>query len=107
EAYQGVVDLNDFGPVIYKVEGEDLYLIATSEHPLIAMHMDEILDGGSLPIKYCGFSPNFRWRRGRTERTPRGYSGLTSSTRSSRSCSPGQRRAGASTRSSSRTRRRS
>src|SRR5208283_596295 len=30
EAYEGVVDLNDFGPVIYKVEGEDLYLIATS-----------------------------------------------------------------------------
>jgi seryl-tRNA synthetase len=64
EAYQGVVDLNDFGPVIYKVEGEDLYLIATSEHPLVAMHMDEILDGQTLPIKYCGFSPNFRVEAG-------------------------------------------
>ncbi|MGA2198998.1 MAG: aminoacyl--tRNA ligase-related protein, partial [Nitrososphaerales archaeon] len=64
EAYQGVVDLNDFGPVIYKVEGEDLYLIATSEHPLVAMHMDEILDGRSLPLKYCGFSPNFRVEAG-------------------------------------------
>ena len=64
EAYQGVVDLNDFGPVIYKVEGEDLYLIATSEHPLVAMHMDEILDGRNLPIKYCGFSPNFRAEAG-------------------------------------------
>ena len=60
EAYAGVVDLADFGPVIYKVEGDDLYLIATSEHPLVAMHMDEILAGGSLPLKYCGFSPNFR-----------------------------------------------
>ncbi len=64
EAYEGVVDLNDFGPVIYKVEGEDLYLIATSEHPLVAMHMDEILDGRALPLKYCGFSPNFRVEAG-------------------------------------------
>jgi seryl-tRNA synthetase len=64
EAYQGVVDLGDFGPVIYKVEGDDLYLIATSEHPLVAQHMDEILSGDSLPIKYCGFSPNFRAEAG-------------------------------------------
>lgn len=64
EAYRGVVDLTDFGPVIYKVEGEDLYLIATSEHPLVAMHMDEILDGRTLPLKYCGFSPNFRVEAG-------------------------------------------
>jgi len=58
------VDLTDFGPVIYKIEGEDLYLIATSEHPLVAMHMDEILDGRTLPLKYCGFSPNFRVEAG-------------------------------------------
>jgi seryl-tRNA synthetase len=64
EAYAGVVDLADFGPVIYKVDGDDLYLIATSEHPLVAMHMDEIMAGDSLPIKYCGFSPNFRVEAG-------------------------------------------
>ncbi len=64
EAYAGVVDLKDFGPVIYKVEGEDLYLIATSEHPLVAMHMEEIMAGASLPLKYCGFSPNFRVEAG-------------------------------------------
>ena len=64
EAYAGVVDLKDFGPVIYKVEGDDLYLIATSEHPLVAMHMDEIMAGSSLPLKYCGFSPNFRVEAG-------------------------------------------
>jgi seryl-tRNA synthetase len=64
EAYAGVVDLGDFGPVIYKIDGEDMFLIATSEHPLVAMHMDEILDGGSLPLKYCGFSPNFRVEAG-------------------------------------------
>ena len=64
DAYAGVVDLKDFGPVIYKVEGDDLYLIATSEHPLVAMHMDEILEAASLPIRYCGFSPNFRVEAG-------------------------------------------
>ncbi|MDA4131976.1 MAG: serine--tRNA ligase [Thaumarchaeota archaeon] len=64
EAYQGVVDLNDFGPVIYKIERDDLYMIATSEHPLTAMHMDEILEGTSLPIRYCGFSPCFRVEAG-------------------------------------------
>ncbi len=64
EAYAGVVDLADFGPVIYKIEGEELYLIATSEHPLVAMHMDEILPGASLPLRYCGFSPNFRVEAG-------------------------------------------
>ncbi len=63
-AYEGVVDLAAFGPVIYKVEGEDLHLIATSEHPLVAMHMDEILKGPSLPIRYCGFSPCFRVEAG-------------------------------------------
>jgi seryl-tRNA synthetase len=63
-AYAGVVDLADFGPVIYKVEGDDLFLIATSEHPLVAMHMDEIMPGDSLPVKYCGFSPNFRVEAG-------------------------------------------
>jgi seryl-tRNA synthetase len=64
EPYAGVTDLNDFGPVIYKVEGEDLYMIATSEHPLVAMHMDEILQGKELPVKYCGFSPCFRVEAG-------------------------------------------
>jgi seryl-tRNA synthetase len=64
QAYQGVVNLDDFGPVIYKVEGEDLHLIATSEHPLVAMHMDEIFDGSRLPVRYCGLSPCFRVEAG-------------------------------------------
>jgi len=64
DAYSGVVDMNDFGSVIYKIEQEDLYMIATSEHPLVAMHQDEILDQDSLPIKYCGFSPCFRVEAG-------------------------------------------
>jgi seryl-tRNA synthetase len=63
-AYEGVVNLEDFGPVIYKIEGEDLHLIATSEHPLVSMHKDEILDDSALPIRYCGFSPCFRVEAG-------------------------------------------
>jgi len=63
-AYAGVVNIEDFGPVIYKIEGEDLHLIATSEHPLVSMHKDEILDASSLPIKYCGISPCFRVEAG-------------------------------------------
>lgn len=63
-AYEGVVNIDDFGPVIYKIEGEDLHLIATSEHPLVSMHKDEILAASKLPMKYCGFSPCFRVEAG-------------------------------------------
>src|SRR5579863_8314487 len=72
DPYSGVTDMNDFGPVIYKVEGEDLYMIATSEHPLVAMHMDEIMQGSELPIKYCGFSPCFRVEAGAHGRDTKG-----------------------------------
>ncbi|MCJ2531584.1 MAG: serine--tRNA ligase, partial [Candidatus Thermoplasmatota archaeon] len=58
--YEGVVDLADFEDVMYKVEGEDLYLIATSEHPIAAMHMDEVLEEEALPLRYAGLSTNFR-----------------------------------------------
>ncbi|MDG6913766.1 MAG: serine--tRNA ligase [Nitrososphaerota archaeon] len=63
-SYEGVVNLEDFGPVIYKIEGEDLHMIATSEHPLVSMHSDEILDASELPLKYSGFSPCFRVEAG-------------------------------------------
>lgn len=58
--YEGVTDLGDFETVMYKADKEDLYLIATSEHPMAAMHMDEILDEKDLPIKYAGVSACFR-----------------------------------------------
>lgn len=60
EPYEGTVDLSDFEDVMYKAEGEDLYLIATSEHPIAAMYMDEILGEDELPKKYVGVSPCFR-----------------------------------------------
>ncbi|MFH1055242.1 MAG: serine--tRNA ligase [Candidatus Altiarchaeota archaeon] len=56
--YEGVTDLADFEEVMYKIADEDQYLIATSEHPIAAMHMDETLE--ELPIKYAGVSPCFR-----------------------------------------------
>ncbi len=59
-AYEGVTDLADFESVMYKVEEEDEYLIATSEHPIGAMYMDEIIDEDILPLKYVGLSTNFR-----------------------------------------------
>src|SRR5208337_1817183 len=72
EAVGGAVALSDFEDVIYKVEGEDLYLLATSEHALLAQHMDEILDGKSLPLRYAGVSPNFRKEAGAHGRDTKG-----------------------------------
>jgi len=60
EAYEGVVDLGDFETVMYKIDGEDLFLIATSEHPMGAMYMDEIIDEADLPIALTGLSTQFR-----------------------------------------------
>ncbi len=64
EAMEGAVILNDFEDTIYKIEGEDLYMIGTSEHSLASMHMNEILDGKKLPLRYAGTSPCFRKEAG-------------------------------------------
>jgi len=58
--YLGVTDLEFFGDQLYKIEGDDLYLIATSEHPMAASYMDEAILQQDLPIKYVGVSPCFR-----------------------------------------------
>jgi seryl-tRNA synthetase len=58
--YEGVTDLDDFESVMYKIQDEDVYLIATSEHVMAAMFMDEVLDLSQLPVKLCGVSPCFR-----------------------------------------------
>jgi seryl-tRNA synthetase len=64
EPMEGAVILGDFEDVIYKVENEDLYMIGTSEHALAGMHMDEILEGKQLPLRYAGVSPCFRKEAG-------------------------------------------
>jgi len=58
--YMGATDLETFEDQLYKVEGEDLYLVATAEHPLAALFMDEVIEQKDLPIKLVGFSTNFR-----------------------------------------------
>ena len=59
-AYEGVTDLGDFETVMYNVQPEGFYTIATSEHPLTAMFMDEVMEPSMLPLKIVGISPCFR-----------------------------------------------
>ena len=62
--YEGVITLGDFEDAIYKIEGEDLYLIATSEHPMAALYMGEAIEEDQLPILLTGISPCFRKEAG-------------------------------------------
>ncbi|MCU0631997.1 MAG: serine--tRNA ligase [Methanolinea sp.] len=59
-SYEGVTDLEDFEKVMYKIDGDDAYLIATSEHPIGAMYQDEIFEERDLPLRLAGISPCFR-----------------------------------------------
>lgn len=72
EPYEGVTSLGDFGDVLYKVENEDLYLIATSEHPMAAMYMGEVLNEECLPLKLAGVSACFRKEAGAHGKDTRG-----------------------------------
>lgn len=72
DAMEGAVILGDFEQVIYKVEGEDLYMIGTSEHAMVSMHMDEILDRPRLPLRYACVSPCFRKEAGAHGRDMKG-----------------------------------
>jgi len=56
----GAVNIADFKEVIYKVEDEDLYLIGTGEHPLVALFGGKVLDKKDLPKKLCTVTPCFR-----------------------------------------------
>jgi seryl-tRNA synthetase len=57
---------------IYAVESDELYLTGTSEVGLAGLHMGEILDAGSLPLRYCAFSTNFRREAGAAGKDTRG-----------------------------------
>ena len=59
-SYEGVTDLDDFEKVMYKIDGDDAYLIATSEHPIGAMYRDEIFEEKDLPLRLAGISSCFR-----------------------------------------------
>lgn len=71
-AYEGVTSLADFADVLYKIEGEDLYMIATSEHPMAAMYMGEVILEQDLPLKLAGLSPCFRKEAGAHGKDTRG-----------------------------------
>lgn len=60
QAYEGVTDLSDFETVMYGIEPDKYYMIATSEHPLTAMYMGETIPENQLPLRIVGVSPCFR-----------------------------------------------
>jgi len=68
----GVIDMETFQDAIYKIEGEDLYLIATAEHPLAGLYYNEEVMEDELPIKLIGISPCFRKEAGAGNRDLKG-----------------------------------
>ncbi|MCG3780322.1 MAG: Serine--tRNA ligase [Nitrosopumilus sp.] len=72
ESMEGAVIAEDFEEVIYKVQEEDLYMIGTSEHAMVAMHSKEIIEGKNMPMKYAGVSPCFRKEAGAHGRDQKG-----------------------------------
>ena len=61
---EGVMSQTDMDAMMYKIEGEDLYLIGTSEHSMIGSFIDQIIPEGQLPITYTSYSPCFRKEKG-------------------------------------------
>ena len=64
KSMEGAVIAEDFEDVIYKIQDDDLYLIGTSEHAIVSMYSDEILEGKSLPDRFGSISPCFRKEAG-------------------------------------------
>ncbi|HEX8781424.1 MAG TPA: serine--tRNA ligase [Nocardioides sp.] len=71
-AMEGTGFLGQAADDVYRIEGEDLYLVGTSEVAMAAYHSDEILDAGSLPRRYAAFSPCFRKEAGSHGKDTRG-----------------------------------
>jgi seryl-tRNA synthetase len=71
-ALYGTGFLPDTEQQIYRLADDDLFLIGTSEVPLASLHADEILEAGSLPLRYAGFSPCFRREAGAAGKDTRG-----------------------------------
>jgi seryl-tRNA synthetase len=71
-AMEGTGFLGQAADDVYRIEGEDMYLVGTSEVPLAAYHSDEILDAETLPRRYAAFSPCFRKEAGSYGKDTRG-----------------------------------
>lgn len=63
---EGVMSQTDMDAMMYKIEGEDLYLIGTSEHSMIGKFIDQIVPVESLPQTLTSYSPCFRKEKGAT-----------------------------------------
>ncbi|RZS91313.1 seryl-tRNA synthetase [Motilibacter rhizosphaerae] len=72
EAMEGTGFLGQAAENVYHLGDEGLYLVGTSEVPLAAFHMDEILDAGELPLRYAAYSPCFRREAGAHGKDTRG-----------------------------------
>ena len=71
-AMEGTGFLGQAADDVYRIEGQDTYLVGTSEVPLAAYHSDEILDPADLPLRYVAFSPCFRKEAGSHGKDTRG-----------------------------------
>jgi seryl-tRNA synthetase len=71
-AMEGTGFLGQAADDVYRIEGEEMYLVGTSEVPLAAYHSDEILDIATLPRRYAAFSPCFRKEAGSHGKDTRG-----------------------------------
>lgn len=71
-AMEGTGFLGQAAENVYHLEKDDYYLVGTSEVPLAAYHMDEIVDAAKLPLRYAGFSPCFRREAGTYGKDTRG-----------------------------------
>ena len=72
EAMEGTGFLGQAAENVFHLEADDFYLVGTSEVPLAAYHMDEILDASKLPLRYSGYSPCFRREAGSYGKDTRG-----------------------------------
>ena len=61
---EGVMSFPEMDAMMYKIEGEDLYLIGTSEHSMIGRYIDQIIPEGELPLTLTSYSPCFRKEKG-------------------------------------------
>ena len=64
DVVSGVMSFDEMDNMMYKIEGEDLYLIGTSEHSMIGRFMGQIIDGAKLPLTLTSYSPCFRKEKG-------------------------------------------
>ena len=64
DVVSGVMSFEEMDGMMYKIEGEDLYLIGTSEHSMIGRFMNTVLDADSLPLTLTSYSPCFRKEKG-------------------------------------------